>query len=109
MRTRSGRLFWVAGFIVAVGLAVGISPWASSQPDGLERVAYDQGFWDQEAGDPVWSAAPAPDYAVPGIKDESWTTTAAGFMGTVVVFGLAYGLAWGLRKRQVHTIRPDAG
>jgi hypothetical protein len=38
------RVFAVLALAVAVGLAVGVSPYASASPDGLERVAEDEGF-----------------------------------------------------------------
>ena len=36
----------VAGFAVSLALAGGVSYYASSQPDGLEKVAGDVGFLD---------------------------------------------------------------
>ena len=43
-----------------------LAPLASSDPDGLERVAEDQGFLER-ARDAVYSIIP--DYAVPGIDE----------------------------------------
>ena len=36
----------IGGLIVALGLAFFVSPLASSSPDGLEKVATDEGFID---------------------------------------------------------------
>ena len=35
-----------------------------------------------------------PDYAFPGIEDARLATGLAGFAGTLVVFGVAFGIAW---------------
>ncbi|MBC7292907.1 MAG: energy-coupling factor ABC transporter permease, partial [Thermoleophilia bacterium] len=77
----SGRSrFWafVAGALaVAVALAVFVSPFASSSPDGLERVAADKGFESAAAEKPVWSFAPLSDYQIPGIDNEKLATAIA--------------------------------
>ena len=38
------RYWWVAGLVVAAAVVVILAPMASSDPDGLERVAIDGGF-----------------------------------------------------------------
>jgi hypothetical protein len=88
------RLFTVLVLAVAVGLAVAVSPFASSSPDGLERVATDHGF----VADRRLHDAPAPGYALPGIDDPELATGAAGFAGTLLVFGLGCGLAAARRR-----------
>ena len=40
-----------------------------------------------------------PDYAVPGIDDARLATGLAGFGGTLLVFGLGYGLVVATRRR----------
>ena len=87
MRT---RWFTILALAVAVGLASAVSPYASASPDGLEKVAADQAFL--ERGDHQ-AASPAPDYAAPGVDDPRVATGLAGFIGTLVVFGLGYGVA----------------
>ncbi|HQJ15048.1 MAG TPA: PDGLE domain-containing protein [Candidatus Omnitrophota bacterium] len=86
------------GLLTALFLALVLSPFASSFPDGLERVAEDKGFLEKGEGEPVL-VSPVPDYTWPGIKNEKLATSAAGVMGTLVVFGAAYGFA-ALIKRQ---------
>jgi hypothetical protein len=103
MRRISVRLFTVLALALAVGLATGMSPYASSAPDGLERVAADEGFLDDGRPAGVQDEAPLPDYAVPGIDDQRVATGLAGFLGTLAVFALGYGLAAGLRR-----LRPPA-
>jgi hypothetical protein len=82
------KLFMIIALALAIGLATAVSPFASSQPDGLERVAEDKGFLD--AGES--QSGPITDYAFPGIDDERVATGLAGFAGTLIVFGLAYGI-----------------
>lgn len=80
------------GLMIAVLLALVLSPFASPWPDGLEKVAEDKGFLEKGEGEPVFNA-PIPDYAWPGVKSEKMATSLAGVMGTLVVFLIGYGLA----------------
>ncbi len=83
--------------LVALLIAVALSPFASSSPDGLERVATDLGFIDRGEGKNVFTA-PAPDYIFPGIENEALATSVAGAAGTLLTFGIMYGLARLIRK-----------
>jgi cobalt/nickel transport protein len=89
---------WVA-LAVALLLGVAVSPFASSWLDGLERVAEDKGFLERGEGEPLVSS-PVPDYAFPGVASEVWATAAAGAVGTLLAFAVAFGLAAVLRKRR---------
>jgi PDGLE domain len=89
----SMRLFTVLALAVAVGLATAASPFASSSPDGLEKVAQEEGFLQGGRLARVQEKAPAPDYAFPGVRDERLATGLAGFTGTLLVFAVGYGLA----------------
>ena len=84
--------------LVAIILAVVFSPFASSWPDGLEKVAEDLGFLGKGEVEPAFTAA-IPDYAWPGLKSEKLATSTAGISGTLVAFGLGYGLAALIRRR----------
>ena len=86
------------GLFIACVLAVILSPFASSWPDGLEKVAEDKGFLEKGEGQPLFSS-PIPDYACPGFKSERLATSAAGISGTLIVFGLGYSLATLIRRR----------
>lgn len=99
MKRISVRLFTVLALAVAVGLAVGLSPYASSSPDGLEKVAEDKAFIDDGKLHALQEDSPVPDYAFPGIENERLATAAAGFVGTLIVFALGFGLAALLRRR----------
>ena len=81
--------WWHGALILALFLAI-LSPLASSSPDGLEKVAENKGFIDTalEASYEI-----IPDYAMPGIANDAVATILAGIIGTLVLFGIGYGLA----------------
>jgi len=83
----------LGGLLIALSLAVFVSPFASSWPDGLERVAEDKGFIDLAEIQPAVSS-PIPDYAWPGIGNERLATSIAGLAGTVIICGLGIGLGY---------------
>lgn len=89
------RWIWIG---LAAALAVGafLSLAASPSPDGLERVAEDKGFLGKAVSTPLLRS-PLPDYLFPGIADERLATGLAGFLGTLVLFALGYGVGWALR------------
>ena len=95
----STKLFIVLALAVAVGLATGVSPYASASPDGLEKVAGDKGFIQQGTLHSIQGDSPIADYAFPGIENERLATGLAGFAGTLGVFAIGFGLAWALRRR----------
>lgn len=86
------------GLSVAVGLGLAVSPWASSSPDGLERVARDERFADRGRLARIQEDAPVPDYVVPGIANERLATGVAGFGGTLIVFFAGWGVARAVRR-----------
>jgi cobalt/nickel transport protein len=101
-RKKSIIIFTAAGLAIAVALALFISPWASSSPDGLEKVAEDKGFSEQaEKTEPAWDSSPVPDYAMPGLEEShpALATALAGLAGTVAIFLIAWGLALVLKKK----------
>lgn len=91
--------WWLIALAICLAVAC-LAPLASSSPDGLERVAEDAGFIGLGLDAPYQVIA---DYVFPGIENEALATILAGIIGTLVLFGAAYGLAWliTLRKREV--------
>jgi hypothetical protein len=87
------RIFVIFALAVAVGLATALSPFASSSPDGLERVAADKAFIEDGRLATIQEDAPIPDYAFPGVENERAATGLAGFLGTLLVFGRGDGVA----------------
>jgi len=88
------RALIATGLGVALLVAVFLSPLASSDPDGLERVAEDLNFIDREAENAPAQQLPFADvfdgYALKGVP-EGVATPLAGLVGTLVAFGLAWG------------------
>lgn len=89
----------LCGLAVAVGLVLVVAPEASSQPDGLERVALDEGFAG-EGDDHALADAPTADYGVEGVDDARLGTGLAGVLGIAVTFAVAGGLALVLARRR---------
>ena len=94
-------------FIISLGLAFFLSPYASRSPDGLEKVLEKTGGSEKvEVANPAWKGAPLPDYTVPGVKNEKLSTGLAGVIGAVFVFVVATVLSYllyrfaGRRKKQ---------
>lgn len=87
--------FTIAGLGVALLIAVFLSPLASQNPDGLDRVAQDLKFEDKAAEDAparkLPFAAVFDEYALKGVP-ENVATPMAGLVGTLAVFGLAWGI-----------------
>jgi cobalt/nickel transport system permease protein len=78
------------GLLVAVMLAVFVSPLASSAPDGLEKVAQEGQFMDEAEGGEAWKHSPLPDYSVPGVESEGVSTGLAGLFGTSAIFAAGF-------------------
>jgi cobalt/nickel transport system permease protein len=100
--TKGGAVVWVFGLAIALSLAI-LSPLASPHPDGLEWVAEQNGFLDVAQG-PLYEIIP--DYVFPGIANEALATIVAGIIGTLLVFVVAFGVAY-LRKNQ-KAVQPSA-
>jgi cobalt/nickel transport system permease protein len=82
----AGIEFVAFGLIIALGLAIFVSPYACSWPDGLDKVAETFGF-DGRATTFIntW----IPDYRMPGVSSAGIATALAGALGTVVMFCIA--------------------
>jgi ABC-type phosphate/phosphonate transport system permease subunit len=98
MEVKSEMKFkWWHGALILALLLVILSPLASSAPDGLERVAEDKGFIST-ALSPFFEVVP--DYVIPGVTNEALATILAGIVGTLILFGIGYGLAKLLSARR---------
>ena len=86
----AGGMRWaVVGLALALAVTL-LAPLASPHPDGLERVAEDQGFIAAAQAAPYGII---PDYVLPGIPDEALATIAAGIVGTLIVAVIAFAVA----------------
>lgn len=84
----SVALFVVLGLAVALAFAFFVSPLASSAPDGLERVAIDQGF-EGQASTHAMASGPLADYAVSGVDNPALSTGLSGIIGVLLCFVIA--------------------
>jgi hypothetical protein len=94
------RLFTILALALAIGLGTALSPFASSSPDGLEKVAQRKAFLDEGRAQ---DRSLLSDYAIPGVRDQRLATGLAGFAGTLGVFLVGYGVAAVVRRRPVAT------
>lgn len=76
--------WWRLGAAVLIGLI--LVPFASSLPDGLEWAAEKLGF--DGAAREVYSAAPFPDYTVPGLENGLLVALVAAGVGMALVVGV---------------------
>lgn len=97
-RRISNRAFLGAGLAVSLFLAGVLSFYASSQPDGLERVGEDIGFIEQAEGSAV-AGGPLADYGVAGISDARLSGGLAGVIGVLVTAAAAYALFHFLKRK----------
>ncbi len=104
-RRPSIRALALVALLVAVMVAAAAAPFAASAPDGLERVAQDAGFADAARPHALAGAAPAPDYAAPGVEDARVATALAGVAGTLAVFALTSGVVLAARRRRGPGVR----
>jgi PDGLE domain len=89
--------FIVGGLVVALVLAFFVSPSASGDPDGLDRVATEKGFADTE-NDHSLGGAPTAGYEVRGVDDDRLSTGLAGVIGVAVTFAVAGGVMLMVRR-----------
>lgn len=78
-------------------LAALMAPFASSFPDGLERVAEIFGFDHYAQINPTLKS-PLPDYTIPFLGETKLSTSIAGIIGTLLCFFLPFTLVL-LRKK----------
>ncbi|WP_072927354.1 PDGLE domain-containing protein [Microcystis aeruginosa] len=95
MNIRRNRQFFLIGLVLYLIIAVFLSPFASPDPDGLDRVAEDLQFSQKEdpnaLGNQLPSARIFDGYALKGVP-EGVATPLAGFLGTLATFGIAWGI-----------------
>jgi cobalt/nickel transport system permease protein len=93
----SGGKGWIVAGIIVSLLAVLVSPLASGDPDGLERVAENVGFLERGMSAPY---EVLPDYTIPFLGETALSTILAGIVGALIVFGLLLLVGRSLRARQ---------
>jgi cobalt/nickel transport protein len=97
MERRLKGFVWI-GLGISLLLTLFLSPFASSSPDGLEKVAESKGFAEKGEGRKLWKYAPFSDYAIPWIKNEKVSTAISGLIGTLAIFLIAFGIGKAIKK-----------
>lgn len=83
--------FIIAGLVVAVLFAVGVSQFASGNPDGLEYVAGEEGFIET-AGDHTFGDSPLADYGANLGGGDRMNLAVAGIAGVAITLAVGWGL-----------------
>ncbi|MEU5972741.1 energy-coupling factor ABC transporter permease [Streptomyces globisporus] len=96
---RSTRGFWITGLVSAFLLAGFVSFYASANPDGLERVAADQGF-DEKVEEHGAADSPLADYGVGDIANARLSGGLAGVIGVSATVVVGTGVFWVVRRRK---------
>lgn len=95
--SRTPRGLLVGGLVLAFLIAGFLSGYASGAPDGLERVAADEGFLES-GQDSAVAGSPLADYAVSGIEDPRLAGGLAGLIGVVLVLAVGTLLFWAVSR-----------
>ncbi len=95
----SNRKFLILGLLVSALLAGGASFYASSSPDGLEKVAEDIGFIETAKDNSNADTALA-DYGVKGVENERLSVGVAGVIGVIATGAVSGGLFLLLRRKR---------
>jgi uncharacterized protein YneF (UPF0154 family) len=96
---RRNTVLAIVAVVVVLGTGIVLSQFASSQPDGLEYVAGQQGF-DDTAQSHTLDDAPLADYGANLDQDPSINTAVAALIGIAVTAVLAVGLFWIARSHK---------
>jgi cobalt/nickel transport system permease protein/cobalt/nickel transport protein len=94
----SNRAVLLTLLLVALVLAGVVSHYASSSPDGLNRVAQDKGF-SSAAKSHGSTDGPFAGYATKGLGNDRLSGGLAGIVGSLVVLGGAGALVFAVRRR----------
>jgi cobalt/nickel transport protein len=102
--------FVISGLGIALIIAIFVSPFASGDPDGLDRVSQDLKFEHKASEDAPAQKLPFArifdEYALKGVP-EGIATPMAGLVGTLATFGLAWGIGKLLVKKKSSAVDND--
>jgi cobalt/nickel transport system permease protein/cobalt/nickel transport protein len=103
MSVRRGVWIFIGvGLAVSLLLAGVVSYYASSSPDGLNKVAEDLGFAGA-AQDSATSGSPLAGYEASGVEHDRLSVGLAGVVGVLLTAALAFGLFLWLARRNRRT------
>jgi cobalt/nickel transport system permease protein len=101
------RTFVIGGVLVALLFAVVVSQFAAPDPDGLQRVAEQQGFADSEQ-EHALGFSPFANYATEGLANESLSLAVAGVTGVAITLMIGAGIAFAVRDRGTPDVRVES-
>ncbi|MFF0445639.1 energy-coupling factor ABC transporter permease [Streptomyces sp. NPDC004609] len=101
---RSPRAVWVTGLVTALVLAGFVSFYASASPDGLEKVAADQGI-DRKVREHAAADSPLADYGIEDVTDARISGGLAGVIGVAATVAVGSGVFYAVVRRR----RTDRG
>ncbi|GGU90178.1 hypothetical protein GCM10010260_25680 [Streptomyces filipinensis] len=105
----SRRTLWATGLVTSLVLAGFVSFYASANPDGLEKVAHDQGI-DRKAEKHAAADSPLADYGVRNVSNARLSGGLAGVIGVGVTVVAGSAVFWALRRRRPEDVSPvDTG
>ncbi|MEU6096403.1 energy-coupling factor ABC transporter permease [Streptomyces sp. NPDC047079] len=93
------RPLWIAGLLTSLVLAGVVSFYASASPDGLEKVAIDQGI-DKKAERHASAGSPLADYSVKDVRDARLSGGLAGVIGVGATVVAGSAVFWAVRRRR---------
>ncbi|WP_405871972.1 MULTISPECIES: energy-coupling factor ABC transporter permease [unclassified Streptomyces] len=96
---RSHRKVWAIGLVTSLVLAGFVSFYASSNPDGLEKVARDKGI-DRKTEKHASSDSPLADYGVKDVESARLSGGLAGVIGVGVTVVAGSTVFWAVRRRR---------
>lgn len=97
MKRMSLLVFVLVGIAASVALVLLLAPNANPNPDGLEKVAAEQGI-DSEVRDHAFAGGPLAEYGVDGVDNRYVGTWAAGVIGVVATFAIGAGVVYLVRR-----------
>lgn len=90
--------FYLLGLFVTLFLAGVVSFYASTSPDGLEKVADKIGFIET-AKDHALAEGPLADYGIKGVKNERLSVGMSGIIGVLATGAVSTGLFFVVRRK----------
>ncbi len=101
----SRRALWITGLVTSLVLAGFVSFYASSNPDGLEKVAHDKGI-DSRARKHASDGSPLAGYGVKDVADARLSGGLAGVIGVGVTVVAGSTVFWVVRRRRTNDASP---
>ncbi|MEJ2511402.1 MAG: PDGLE domain-containing protein, partial [Anaerolineales bacterium] len=91
----SSNVGWIlVGGLISLGV-VFLTPFASTSPDGLERVAQNLGFIHLSQTSPLSIFS---NYIIPSVKNSNLSTILAGILGIIIVGSISFLLGKAIKK-----------